>query len=319
MGSSLESSGTDISGPLWSAKCLATAPSAIAQVTHNFLAAGADIVSTATYQASHDGFSSEIFVTADDAEALMQSAIAIACDERDTFWSGLSEEERENRRTPLVALSLGPYGAYCADSSEYTGLYDASNTEVLNFHKRRSHVLVSRADPAKGDPCADLVLFETIPVIHEAVGIVSMMESDPSFELVSFLVSFQCRSSLCLASGEHLSEAVDSILAANKNNHGLVAIGVNCVNPEYAVSLCGVIRSRVEEHMLSIADSSSRWEIAVLASPNSGEAWSDGEWLDNNVSSNPADWARRLSAADADIVGGCCRCGPNHVRANKEV
>ena len=55
MASELEYLGADINGPLWSAHVLEEAPDKIVAVHRAYIAAGADIIETASYQVSRLG------------------------------------------------------------------------------------------------------------------------------------------------------------------------------------------------------------------------------------------------------------------------
>jgi homocysteine S-methyltransferase len=82
-----------------------------------------------------------------------------------------------------------------------------------------------------------------------------------------------------------------------------VAIGVNCVPPHWIPSLISELRAASDK--------------PVLVYPNSGNGW-DAEarcWTDT---SDPADFgamAAEWFAAGAQMVGGCCRTRPAHIRA----
>src|SRR5277367_5651328 len=52
----LERGGADLADPLWSARLLADAPEAIETVHAAYFAAGAECVTSASYQASYEGF-----------------------------------------------------------------------------------------------------------------------------------------------------------------------------------------------------------------------------------------------------------------------
>ena len=45
-------------------------------------------------------------------------------------------------RPPLVAASVGPYGAVLADGSEYDGRYGMTTEELVAFHQPRLDVLL---------------------------------------------------------------------------------------------------------------------------------------------------------------------------------
>lgn len=117
LGTYIEEKGYDVKDKLWSAKFLQDSPEVIEQVHTDYLEAGADCIITASYQASYEGFM-EKGCNEQEAKKLIQSSITIAQKARDTFWKNT---DKTNRVKPLVAASIGPYGAYLADGSEYTG------------------------------------------------------------------------------------------------------------------------------------------------------------------------------------------------------
>lgn len=80
-------------------------------------------------------------------------------------------EDEDRRLRPLVAASVGCYGAAQADGSEYQGDYGAQiGLEGLKkWHRRRLDVLAA----ADG---VDLLMFETIPCLEEARAVLSLLE-----------------------------------------------------------------------------------------------------------------------------------------------
>src|ERR1700733_9143293 len=105
----LERRGADLRDPLWSAKLLLDDPGLIRQVHEAYVAAGADVVTTATYQLSFEGFKQRGL----DRE---QTLAAVR----------LSVRLAREARPKCVAASVGPYGAFLADGSEYRGDYGLS-------------------------------------------------------------------------------------------------------------------------------------------------------------------------------------------------
>src|SRR5262245_55626272 len=138
----LETLGCNLADDLWSAKLLIQDPSAIRQAHRDYFEAGADVATTASYQASFPGFERR-GISASESEALMLLSVTLAAEARDEAGHG------------LIAASVGPYGAYLADGSEYTGDYDLDEDALTEWHRARFQVL------AGSD--ADLVAFETIP------------------------------------------------------------------------------------------------------------------------------------------------------------
>ncbi|KAM3933569.1 uncharacterized protein RB166_001327 isoform 3-T3 [Leptodactylus fuscus] len=115
----LEAAGLLIQGdPLWSARLLHTNPEAIKTVHTNFLKSGANVLSTATYQASIEGFNQHLGLNFDDATNLFTVAVQQAKESAERFTSQSLE-----KRKITIAGSIGPYGAFLHDGSEYTGNY----------------------------------------------------------------------------------------------------------------------------------------------------------------------------------------------------
>ena len=87
---------------------------------------------TASYQATFEGFARR-GLSRSDAADLMRLSVQLAAEARDEFWA--DEERRRGRVRPLVAASIGPYGAFLADGSEYRGDYGLSEAELMDFHR----------------------------------------------------------------------------------------------------------------------------------------------------------------------------------------
>ena len=73
-------------------------------------------------------------------------------DQRLRFLSNL----RSNLDRPLVAVSIGPYGGFLADGSEFRGRYGKTQEELMTFHRPNVRVLALA-------PGVDVVAFETVP------------------------------------------------------------------------------------------------------------------------------------------------------------
>jgi homocysteine S-methyltransferase len=108
----LEARGHDLSDDLWSARLLFDEPAAIVAAHRAFFDAGASVATTASYQASFDGFAAG-GIARSDAERLMRRSVELAATARD-------EAGADGR---WVAASVGPYGAALANGEEYVGRY----------------------------------------------------------------------------------------------------------------------------------------------------------------------------------------------------
>src|SRR5450631_3554814 len=124
--------GADLFDPLWSAKILIEQPGLIRAVHLDYFKAGADVATTATYQATFEAFQRRGLGSAEAAH-VMRRAVELAMAARDDFWS--DPAHRHARLRPLVAASIGPYGALLADGSEYRGRYAINDRELRDFHR----------------------------------------------------------------------------------------------------------------------------------------------------------------------------------------
>ena len=135
--------------PLWSAKVLLEAPALIQQVHTDYFAAGADCAITATYQATFAGFARRGLDEQASAQ-IMRRAVELALAARDAFWA--VPANRAGRPHPLVAASIGPYGAGLADGSEYRGDYGLDEAALMDFHRPRMAVLAGGRVQLEGAP-----------------------------------------------------------------------------------------------------------------------------------------------------------------------
>jgi homocysteine S-methyltransferase len=286
----LERRGHDLGDDgLWSARLLRDAPEAIAEVHHAYLEAGADCIISAGYQATLQGFQARGLTQA-EAVGLLRRSVELAIEARDAFWA--DPANRVGRLRPLVAAGIGPYGAYLADGSEYSGDYGISAAALADFHRPRWRLLAASG--------ADLLACETVPCAREAQALAALLAETPGCHA---WLSFSCRDGRHLRDGTPLASAVAPLAALPR----VAALGVNCTAPRHVEDLLGELR-RVTDKPL-------------LAYPNSGEAW-DAQarrWQGPNRVAEFAAGARRWRQAGAVLIGGCCRTDPAHIRALREI
>lgn len=287
MSNVLEEMGCALDPFLWTAGLLRSDPDALVAGHLAYLRAGADVITSAGYQASIPGFQR---AGCDEAEArqLLLRAVDLAIEARQRFL----DEGASSRDGLLVAAGMGPYGALLADGSEYTGVYEADDAALRAFHQPRLELLASSG--------ADLLLFETMPCLRELAIVAELLAGIP----LPVWVSFSCRDGCRLRDGERVSTAVSLFRELAE----VTALGINCTAPESVVELIGELRN-----------GAAGKEVVIY--PNSGEVFQPAtkSWLG---SSRPEDF--RTMAGDwlaqgADIVGGCCRIGPAHIRALREL
>lgn len=279
----LEDRGFDLSDALWSARLLHDAPEAIKQIHFDYLVAGADCIISASYQATIPGFVRKGFGE-EQARLLLQRSVTLAQDARDEFWS--QGQNRPNRLRPLVAASIGPYGAFLADGSEYRGEYGLGEDDLLAFHRPRWRLLAACAP--------DLMACETIPSAVEARALVRLLQEDSRLPA---WISFSCVDERHISDGTSLADVVAQV----QDTPQIVALGINCTAPRFIPQLVRRMRLATKK--------------PIVVYPNSGERYDPvrKRWVGQ---SSPADFAaqsRSWRELGASVIGGCCRTGPAHI------
>ena len=282
-GTELERKGYDINDSLWSAKFLMEKPEAIAAVHLDYLNAGSDCITTASYQASYEGFMKR-GMSEQEAKVLIQSSVKIAQNVRDTFWA--DEKNHAKRHKPLVAASVGPYGAYLADGSEFRGNYGLSVEALMDFHRKRLLTLIE-AKP-------DLLACETIPCLIEARALCKLLEAFPDMYA---WVSFSAKDGMHINSGESIRECA----ALLENQKQIVAIGINCTAPQFIESLIDEIKAVSSK--------------PIIVYPNGGSTYNalTKTWDGLSKSSSYGKMAYTWYQKGARIIGGCCQTTPEDI------
>ncbi len=288
MATELEQKGFDLSGPLWSAHVLESSPEAIAAVHRDYLEAGADCLLTASYQVSAEGFrkigyDAPSATTA--AENALRASVSIAEKVRREYQAG-------SPRRIWIGASLGPYGAMLHDGSEYHGNYACSFDDLVGFHTRRVAVMA--------ETNADFLAFESIPSLEEAKAILAALIPYPS---LAVYLSFTCRDGHHVSHGETLRACAELL----EGQAQVIGIGVNCTAPELIGSLIG-----------ELAEVTGK---PIVVYPNSGESWDAVHrcWQGDGQIQEFGELARGWRNKGAQWIGGCCRTGPEHVRAVADV
>ena len=275
MSNALEALGHDLSDALWSARLLRDAPHEIATVHRAYYDAGAQVATTASYQASVTGFE-RAGASRAEAERLIRGSVLVARDVRDAL-AGDGHDR-------LVAASVGPYGAVLADGSEYRGRYGLTAAQLRDFHRPRLEILAA-AGP-------DLFAVETIPDVDEAEVLVELVDEIGVPAWLSYTVAGDRT-----RAGQPLHEAF-AVAAAGRQ---VAAIGVNCCAPG--------------DVLPALRTAASVSELPLVAYPNSGETWRAEAHGWTGTAVFDVALAPQWVAAGARYVGGCCRVGPADIAA----
>src|SRR6201992_4113064 len=232
----LETRGHDLSDPLWSAKLLRDNPRAITEVHAAYFQAGATVATTASYQASFEGFASH-GIGRDEAAGLLRRSVELATSAR-------AEAATQNLS---VAASIGPYGAALADGSEYRGRYGLSVAELQDWHRPRLEVLA--------DAGADVLALETIPDVDEAEALVNLVRSLGVPAWLRYTID-----GTRTRAGQPLADAFAVAVGVPE----IVAVGVNCCAPDDVLPAIGQARE-TGKPVIVYPNSGERWDSARRA------------------------------------------------------
>lgn len=281
-GTELARRGFDTNDELWSAKAFFEKPELVEAVHRDYYEAGADVSTSASYQATVEGFEKKGF-TREQAKELIVRSVRLVQQARDAFWQ--QTEKRAGRPQPLAAASVGPYGAYLADGSEYRGDYKASRAELADFHAERLAILVT-AKP-------DILACETLPLLDEARAILEDLHRYPD---MGAWISFSCKDEAHTCGGDAIADCARLL----DKERQVTAIGVNCTAPQYVADLIRNIRAHTTK--------------PVVVYPNTGETY-DAVTKTWHGSPTPyRDFVRQWYEAGARLIGGCCRTTPDDIR-----
>jgi homocysteine S-methyltransferase len=229
----LESQGHNLNSELWSARLLRDDPDAIVQAHLAFFAAGAQVATAASYQASIGGFARAGIEQA-EAEQLIRRSVRLAKRARASCDDG---------RARWIAGSIGPYGAALADGSEYRGDYDLTVADLGKWHRPRMELLIEAG--------VDVLALETIPSLAEVEALLAEVDGSDQ----PCWLSVTCAGSRTRA-GEPAAEAFS--LARDVDE--IVAVGVNCIGPVDAYALVRCASESAGKPAVVYPNSGERWD-----------------------------------------------------------
>jgi len=283
MGRLLERLGAPFRLPEWSALSLIEAPDYVGKAHRAYVEAGADILTTNTYGLVPHMIGEPRFWR--DARALADRAGAIA--------RGVADEAGRGVR---VAGSLPP-------------LFESYRPQLFDPKEAPQRLAELVAGLA---PHVDLWLIETQSSTREALTALAATAGRGKPVFVSYtLRDDDGRSGPPeLRSGEAVADAVATTLSG-----GVDAILFNCSQPEAMGE--AVIAAR------KVIDASGRRDVrlGVYANAFLPEPPSDAPYAGISTLRDDLDpehylaWIQRWLSDGADVVGGCCGIGPEHIAA----
>ncbi|WP_436669686.1 homocysteine S-methyltransferase [Lactiplantibacillus plantarum] len=276
MATELEKRGVATNSALWSATAMLDHPDAIQAVHQSYLDAGAKIMTTNTYQANVPAFE-QAGIAAAQARQLIQQAVTIAHTARDA----------SHVTDAVIAGSIGPYGAYLADGSEYTGAYQLTPSAYQDFHRERLALIMAAG--------VDVLALETMPRLDEVQALVQLITT--TWPQQPYWVSFSIKDPQTLCDGTSLA-ATAKWVAAQPN---VVAVGVNCTTLENIAPALATLKAAVA--------------VPLIVYPNSGDQYDPvtKTWQETHLSHQFASFVPQWLAAGARIIGGCCRTTPKDI------
>ncbi|MCX2868387.1 homocysteine S-methyltransferase [Kluyvera cryocrescens] len=285
MATELEARGCDLADSLWSAKVLMENPQLIYDVHLDYFRAGAQVAITASYQATPEGFAAR-GLDETQSRALIARSVELARQARDAY-----RAENPAAKGLLIAGSIGPYGAYLADGSEYRGDYQRSAQAFQDFHRPRIDALLEAG--------ADLLACETLPSFDEIRALAQLLVEYP---VAQAWFSFTLRDSQHLSDGTPLRD----VLAFLADYPQILAVGINCIALENTVDALSYLHSQTPLPLVVYPNSGEHYDAVTKTWHHHGEACAtlEGylpEWL----------------AAGAKLIGGCCRTTPKDIAALK--
>ena len=245
-----------------------------------FAAAGAQVATTASYQASFEGFAAA-GISASEARRLIRLSVDLA---------------RRGAPDGWVAGSVGPYGAMLADGSEYRGDYvDGVGVAGLRaFHRPRMELLAAAG--------ADVLACETVPAAAEAEALLA--EADALGVPIGLSLTTVVDEA-GIARTRRGERACD-VFAMAADVDAVVAVGVNCTAPS-AVGLSLAAAATAGKPLVAYPNSGEawdadarRWSGAAGVSPDAARGWVvDGARLVGGCCRVGPDTIARLAAAVA--------------------
>lgn len=265
LGTHLETRGNSVASALWSAKILRDNPDEVRAAHRDFYEAGARVATTCSYQVSYEGFAA---ASRQEVDALLRRSVELAQLARGD--AGLSGDNA------WVAASVGPYGASPGQGTEYDGDYDMTVAELRAWHRPRIAALA--------DAGADVLLFETIPVLDEVEAVCAEISGSGITSLISVTVD---------GGGMRAGQSLEDFAALAEGVDEIGAIGVNCSALDDA-----------DAALTTLAGASSK---PLLVYPNTGEVWIPETRSWSGSARSIDDYVDTWLSRGVSLIGGCCR------------
>ncbi|KAH7013644.1 Homocysteine S-methyltransferase [Ilyonectria destructans] len=299
--------------PLWSSDLLVSSPTTLLACQKDFGDVPVDVLLTATYQVSLDGFAgtrNETFPDGIGANAVppfLDEAVAIA--------------QKAIHGDARVALSCGPYGACMIPGQEYSGKYDVAHDSAAaleEWHRQRMQLFGSIADVGSR---VGYVALETIPRLDEIIAMRKAVASTPELAHLPFWTA--CLSpgeDMTLPDGSSIEAAVEAMLDPKLSASVPWGIGINCTKVHKLDAMLRIFESTVAR-MLEDGRASSWPALILYPDGTNGEVYNTTtqkwELPEGAKAQDRGPWETQVTDVvkatqergnwPTIVVGGCCR------------
>ncbi len=260
---------------LWGTRALVEEAAAVRDVHREYVATGCDVISTNTW-----GLPS----------ALLKGVAPHWSSTQPVHWMDLA---RRGLRLARQAVTEGDRDESCAVAFSINGDVDSEEGESTIRLLAR---LFAHEPP-------DLILLETLTVVRPSLFATVQALLDTGLPV--WLSFRRCRHGLCSVYGQHWGGPEgDSFgrAAARFEQMGIDALMINCIPPDHVDGMLSYLRDFTD--------------LPLGVYPNLGYYTDEGWRFEPGVgSAEYAAMALRWRAEGAQIIGGCCGVGPDHVAA----
>ncbi len=274
----MEQLGYNLKNKLWTGMALINDPNIIKDIHKGYIKAGADYISTSTYQISFGRLKNMGYQSV-EIKKIFQKSVDLVKE---------AILESKSKREIKIVGSFGPYASFDPKASEYVGEYISTDDEIMNFHHNNIRI-IEETD-------LDIILYETIPCLRE-FKILSEILSNTKKEI---WISVTCNENIEFRDGSSFKEACEIISGIEK----ITTLGINCFSPLL-----------VNKAIRKLKKYSNK---KALIYPNSGEVYNqeDKFWSGKNEFNDVM--IKNWLSLSPDIIGGCCRVGYDNIKKMRE-
>ncbi|MFR2056668.1 MAG: homocysteine S-methyltransferase [Streptococcus salivarius] len=288
LGTEMESLGYDISGKLWSAKYLLEKPEVIQKIHETYVAAGADLITTSSYQATLPGLI-DVGLNEKEAEQIIVLTVQLAKAARDKVWELLDETEKAKRPYPLISGDVVLTQPIWPMVLSTVVIMVRLPQRLKRVHRPRIQILL--------DQGVDLLALETIPNRLEAQALIELLAEE--FPEAEAYISFTVQEPGTISDGTSLDEIAQLVAQSDQ----ILALGINCSSP------------LLYNQALTVLKNAGK---ALITYPSgevydgSTQTWKPKDKDALTLVEHSKDWHAQFGVK---ILGGCCRTRPNDIKA----